>query len=353
MFLCKPEFLFILFFSIFVQSSAENYRIITDVSGRDLRLPVQVKRVYGVSPPVTNILMTIAPEVVIGLNFPLREEEKRYLPDFVQNLPVVGGWFGQGRTPNFEAVLAREPEVAIGWHRETDGYIEDKLTPFNIPFFHINLESLHDYPQAWQYLGRLLNKTERAEQLSVAASAYLSRAMDIAGIFKEQSPSVYYAEGLGGLQTECPDSVHIQPVVLMGGRLVHQCTTMTHAGMVTVSREKVLLYDPDIILVHQAAFFHELSENAVWQDLRAVRNKRFFLIPSSPFNWLDRPPSFMRLLGILWLCHVFYGQPDTQDLLAAIKDFYRLFLNWELSDADIAELLKNSLPEYRVQKGEN
>lgn len=318
-----------------------DYRVVVDASNRQIKLPPLLKRVYGASPPVTNILLTIAPEAVMGLNFAIREDEKRYLPIFVQELPVLGGWFGQGNTPNFEALLARNPEVVVNWRRE-ESFIEDKFAVFNIPVFHVNLDGLHDYPQAWLDLGRLFQKPERAEQLSVAAASYLSKAISIAKQFKN-SPSVYYAEGRDGLQTECPDSVHVQAVALMGGQLVHQCESTTHAGLVTVSKEKILLYNPDIILVHQLDFYQELSENIIWQDLSAVRNKRFYLIPSSPFNWLDRPPSFMRLLGALWLGYVFYHQPNEKELREEIDNFYRLFLNWELTSAEMADILKHSL----------
>ena len=64
-----------------------------------------------------------------------------------------------------------------------------------------------------------------------------------------------------------------------------------------------------------------------------------FLVPKVPFNWIDRPPSFMRLLGVRWLTHVLYNVPDAAQFKQEMKDFYMLFLHVNLTEEQINRIL--------------
>jgi iron complex transport system substrate-binding protein len=59
-----------------------------------------------------------------------------------------------------------------------------------------------------------------------------------------------------------------------------------------------------------------------------------------PFNWFDRPPSFMRLLGIHWMMHNLYPQTYPIDMVAETRHFYRLFLNVDLNEAAARKILQ-------------
>lgn len=101
-------FLFVLLgFGLVVQA-----RDIVDMFGKRVSIPDRVQRVYSASPPVTYMLYAIDPTVLAGLNFPVREWEKKYLRKEMQSLPVLGGWFGQGDTPNMETVLRQTPRLS-------------------------------------------------------------------------------------------------------------------------------------------------------------------------------------------------------------------------------------------------
>ena len=56
-------------------------------------------------------------------------------------------------------------------------------------------------------------------------------------------------------------------------------------------------------------------------------------------NWVDRPPSFMRALGIQWLANALYPKQFPLDLEAETRRFYRLFFGVDLSDAQLVALL--------------
>ena len=103
--------------------------------------------------------------------------------------------------------------------------------------------------------------------------------------------------------------------------------------------EQLLLYDPEVILVKEPTFFATIFTDPRWTNLRAVRDKRVYLIPCEPFNWFDRPPSFMRLLGIKWLLSLLHPDLYRVDMVAETHDFYKLFLGVDLSEIQTREVL--------------
>jgi iron complex transport system substrate-binding protein len=90
-------------------------REVVDMEGRRLTLPERLERVYVASPPENHLACAIDPDLMIGLNFPLRERDKKFLPPKLWQLPVIGGFFGLGHTPNLEVVLKAKPQLVICW----------------------------------------------------------------------------------------------------------------------------------------------------------------------------------------------------------------------------------------------
>jgi iron complex transport system substrate-binding protein len=60
-----------------------------------------------------------------------------------------------------------------------------------------------------------------------------------------------------------------------------------------------------------------------------------WFIPDLPLNWFDRPPSFMRFLGLQWLAHRLYPQRFSVDLHGESRRFYKQFLGVELDEAQL------------------
>ena len=159
----------------------------------------------------------------------------------------------------------------------------------------IDIDSLSDYPEAFVRLGRVLNREARAQALAGYARTTLSEMITLSeSIPAEKKVSVYYAEGLDGLSTECNLSEHAELINLAGGRNVHECRSRDAYGMEKISFEKLMLYDPDVILVMENLFYDRVFSDPLWRRLRAVRNKKVYLIPGQPFNWFD-PVSYTHL----------------------------------------------------------
>jgi iron complex transport system substrate-binding protein len=319
-------------------------RQITDMAGRRVEVPDTINRVYGTSPPATCMVYALDAGLMVGLNSPLNEADQDYLDPRLHRLPVVGGWFGQGRVSNLESLLQVHPDVIVAWMAgpsPINEKMEKALKPLQIPVVYVAQNSLSDYPAAFRFLGKLVNRASRGEALARDAERTLEEIARVrAAIPASERVSVYYAEGGDGLSTECDTSVHAQLIPLSGGVNVHRCADHTIYGMQKISMEQVLQYDPQVIVAHEPMFFAAVAQGSKWKNIRAVRDGRVYRIPRTPFNWFDRPPSFMRLLGAKWMLHRLYPGAYPVDLTAETRRFYKLYLNVTLDAAAARKMLQ-------------
>ena len=315
-------------------------REITDMAGRKVIVPDIIKTAYAPSPYGFAILYSVAPETLTGVMFPIRDEDKPYLLPCVRDLPVLG------RLSNTEAIVNADPDVLIVWgdknapvHRRSEAIL-DKL---DIPHVYVcvgDLADLADYPEAYAFLGRLFGKEEKTAKLA----AWCRQALDEAAatlqtIPQVRRPKVYYAEGKGGLATEYDDSLHVHLLRLAGDVNVHRGHTSSHMGLEPVTIDEVKAYDPGVIIAQDKDFMAAVQNDPNWQNIKAVRDKRVHRIPRVPFNWFDRPPSFMRILGLKWLMHCLYPETYKVDMIKEAQDFYSLFLGVNLSAEEAGQII--------------
>lgn len=203
-----------------------------------------------------------------------------------------------------------------------------------IPVVYTTFETLPEYSDAFLFLGKVLKREERAKTLARYGRDTLRDIRTrVNAIPSNRRPTVYYAEDMDGLATECTGSPHAELIELAGARNVARCTPRDQMGMETISLEKVIYYDPEVIIVKERTFYDKIFTDPGWKRIKAVKTKRVYLIPSLPFNWFDRPPSFMRYMGIQWLMGCLYPGEYRKDTVKEAQSFYRLFLGVNPTDA--------------------
>jgi iron complex transport system substrate-binding protein len=323
-------------------------REITDMAGRKVTIPDHIARVYSAQPYTSVALYVVAPDLVINLQpgcFPMGPAENRFLRPGTTGLPteLTNAVQGEHNPLSLENILALKPDFALakGGPTTDPSRLEQQFARINLPVVFVDLDGAAAYPAGIEFLGRLLGREERAAKLSAYATRVLAEVEKaVAAIPPAERVRVYYAESEDGLATESDGSFHTDPIRLAGGAIVHKGDLKTHFGMEKVSLEQVLLYNPDVIVALVPEFAEKVTQDARWQDIKAVKEKRVYTVPRTPFNWLDRPPSIMQIIGIPWLAQRFYPQRYTVDIRQETREFLRLFMGVEATDADLNEWLQ-------------
>lgn len=318
-------------------------REIVDMGGKKVEIPDVITKVFGTSPPSTYMIYTIDSSLIVGLNFNHargNNESSNMLDPRFMALPVVGGLQGGGNSMNRETLLSLHPDIVFLWNNDASSQLAQYLFESSkIPSIDVDLESVESLTKAYLFFGEVLGKEQRAKILSDYATKALEKTKEVVKTNAAKRPVVYYAEGADGLATECDQSFHYEAIKFAGGINPHLCTTKSGMGMEKVSLEQVILYNPDVIVAQEREFVEKVKSDARWNSIKAVREGKIFLVPKVPFNWIDRPPSFMRLLGVRWLTHIFYKTPNSEQFTQEMREFYKLFLNIELNDTQIKSIL--------------
>ena len=136
------------------QAEAPATRTFTDSLGREVELPAQIDRVAASGPLAQNVLLTIAPEKMVGLATKIADDQAKYLGSEYASLDVFGQIYGGKGDFNKEAVAAADPQVVIDVGEAKDGMKDDLDTlqdQIGIPVVHI-ASSLDSYDKAYTCL---------------------------------------------------------------------------------------------------------------------------------------------------------------------------------------------------------
>ncbi|ADK14775.1 MULTISPECIES: iron ABC transporter substrate-binding protein [Clostridium] len=326
------------------ESTKKNTIKIVDMTHRNVKVPADIKSVLSISPPATMLTYMLAPDKLMGWNLKMTG---KYIPDKYKKLPVVGGWYGTTKG-NYEKYMSLKPDLIIdeghnavqadAVKKDTE---EDQKNLGNIPVVGVtDTVTLANFPNYIRFVGKMLNESQQAEKLVAFYNKVINQAKSVAATIPDnQKVKVYYAEGSNGLQTAPAKSIHTQPIDICGGINVAQ-VALDKMGMVDVSPEQVLNWNPDVIIATDANFYKGIYSNPVWKGIKAVKNHKVYLVPSDPFNWYDRSPSVNIILGVPWTAKILY--PDkfqNMDLNSLIKEFYTDFYHYNLTDSDVNKLL--------------
>ena len=319
-------------------------REIKDMKGNRVTVSDNIRKVFSGSPPLTFMIYAVNPALLAGLNFPIADRDKPYLQKIMHTLPVLGGFFGQGNVANSEVILKVKPDLLLIWTQRNSilrNRNEEKLMgSLPIPHVYVFFENINDYEEAFLFMGKLFNMEERASILADYAKKTLAEIdKTVSSIPADQRPTVYYAEGKDGLNTDCDKSWHAELINIAGAKNVRRCNVIDSFGMERISMEQVMMYNPEVIIVQEESFHDRIYASPLWKDIKAVKTKRVYLVPRVPFNWFDRPPSFMRLIGIKWLMNNLYHSRYRVDIVKEAKYFYRLFLGIDKTTEEIRRVI--------------
>lgn len=316
---------------------------ITDMLGRSVTVPDKPTRVYAPSPYGAYALYAMDPTLLAGWIFDINKENYQFLHPSMKNLQTIGRVFGAGQNANLEVLLSKNPDLILMWKHSNEftQKEEEMLRVLNAPYIFALEENIMDYTKVFRFLGKALDREDRGNDLATYAEDLFQRVKEtLKSIPAEKRPRVYYAQGVDGLATECDDSIHVQLLKIAGDVNIHRCKTTSHKGFEKISMESVLQLDPQVILVQDKIFYEKAKNSPLWAKTDAIKNGRIYLIPQAPFNWLDRPPSFMRIMGLEWLMHTLYPNEYSLDLPSRTSEFYKLFMGVDLTQEQLDYILQ-------------
>lgn len=329
------------------QASSET-RIFVDSLGREVEVPVEITAIAPSGHTAQQVLLTMAPEKMVGLSEELSSDQLKYFDASMANLPVFGTAFGSKGSMNKEAVAAAAPQVIVDTGEATNGLTEDLdnlQAQLGIPVVFINTP-LDDYLTAYTMLGDLLGMEERGKLLGeYSENAYNEVAEVMAGIPETERVDMLYLMGDAGLNVLSKGSYQGAVIDLCANNLAVVDNPSSRSMGDEVSLEQIAVWNPELIVFGKGSIYDSVSENQAWKGIEAIDGGAYYEVPSSPYIWLNSPATINQIMGVQWLPRLLYPAEFETSLQDVTTEYYKLFYGYDLSQSEYDALVANAVPQ--------
>ncbi len=327
-------------------------RVITDMTGRKIRVPDPLTRVALFGGPTGQIAYILgARDQLCAVTSSLKGSEliSSFDPS-IKNLPGPRSTSGH---VNIEALLLSSAQLVIAG--TLDGSIVEKKTSIPVAYTESSMNhGLDLLKEEIRFYASVFGKEKRGEKyidyLEKTIDLVRSRTKDIPA---DKRKKVFNGYGPSHLVTLGGDTFMHERIVNAGcvdaaeGISTAGAKEGLHSGLSEMSLEKVLGWNPDILVIDSGTP-EEVYGDPRWKNVNAVRNRQVFKQPVGVFIW-DRPTAEAAVLYPLWLAKTAYPERFRDvDMMAEVKRFYRETMSFNLSDDQACSLLAG---KYQMKFG--
>ncbi|MFP4108374.1 MAG: iron ABC transporter substrate-binding protein [Desulfonatronovibrio sp.] len=283
---------------------AQNSKTITDSMNRELTIPAQVDRVICSNSGCLRLLTylqahdrIVAVDSIEVKGSPIDARPYAIANPQFRDYPIFGEFRGHD-SPELIAGLDPQPRVMFKTYAARSGGIDTLQDKINIPVIGLGYGNLthgrEELNENLRLMGKVLKVEDRAEEV-IAFFNDLQKDLEqrVADIPEDQRPSCYIG-GLGqrgphGFQSTEPSYA---PFEFLGAKNVAGILStpekrISHAN---ISKEQILIWDPEIIFVdistmrmdQKANAISQLKNDPAYQSLGAVRNGQIYGV--FPYN---------------------------------------------------------------------
>lgn len=329
-------------------SQTSETREFTDSLGRTVEVPAQIDKIAPSGFVAQQVLLAVAPDKMVGLGSEITDEQAQYLGSEYADLPIFGAAFGASDTLNKEAVAEAGAQILIDVGEPKDGMEEDLdnlQEQLGIPCVFIE-SSISTYDETYRTLGELLGVEDKGNEIA----DYCKRVYDetqavVDSIPEAERANVAYLVGDSGLNAIAQGSYQGQVVDMTANNVVVVDNPSGKGNGNEVSLEQLAVWDPELIVFQSEDMYNSVASDPAWSSLTAIASGNYYLVPDTPYTWLNNPPSVNQVLGMQWLPRICYPDAFDDDLQDVVAEYYKVFYNHDLTQAEYDELTAGATPK--------
>lgn len=316
---------------------------VDDQRGRTIELPRPAERIVAIPVPMASIIMAFdgSSRRIVGMHPSSRQSIqegflRRVFPEALSiNDDVTrGGMF----TPNLESILALRPDAVLQWTEPVDAIRALEGAGLTVVGLINSPPTQEIHERNLTIVGEVIGQRKRVAWL-IRTQQKMRRRIEeaVAGIPASERPRVLYLSRIRqGLRPAGRNTYQDFWIRLTGGTNV-----ATFAGMnMAVNLEQIVTWNPQVVFIgaFDDATPKDLMSNPALAGVAAVRNRRVYKLPHGGYRW--DPGSHESHLTWQWAVMLLHPERARFDLRGSMRDTYRFLYRYELTDADIDEILQ-------------
>ena len=266
------------------QSTKGEGIFIRDAAERSVEVRVPVKRLAVLTSDALEVIRALnAEDLVVGVNTGIGRDPL-FWPR-LKNKPNVGRW----NEPDYELIVALDPDIVIGYAQRPGRDMEKKLTPFGITVIRLDFYKIRTLLKEVEILGRILGRDNEALQLIEwyrQKLKLIQRQPD-----NQANPCRVYIESYSKYHTTGPGSGAHEMCVLAGGYNIASNFSIPYPE---ITPEWVLAKNPDVIIKAVAlsncyamtdpdplkSIRKKILARPAWNNINAVMQGRVYVMAS-------------------------------------------------------------------------
>lgn len=329
--------------SFFVKDNGDGTKVIKDVDGQEVTVPVTPERVANLWHANNQVILTLggAPKLSATTHYVTTIPWFRQVYPDITKVPAP---IAANNDLNMEALLATKPDVVlVSSEKQAEAVRQAGLTAVRVGFSDMN-----GLMQTVNLTAEVLG-TQGAYERAQKYNAYMQKNLKLIeerlkDLPDSERPKVMHIGSGTKVQNVSGSGIVIDEWIKIAGG---QNVAADQKGMKDVSMEQITAYAPEVIIIGgdaSAKGVQTIQSDAAWKDVPAVKNNKVIRNPYGTFNW-DRY-STEEALQVLWAAKTLHPQKFTDvDLVKETQEFYSTFFGYSLSADDAQRILAGDAPE--------
>lgn len=329
--------------SFFVKDNGDGTKVIKDVDGQEVTVPVTPERVANLWHANNQVILTLggAPKLSATTHYVTTIPWFRQVYPDITKVPAP---IAANNDLNMEALLATKPDVVlVSSEKQAEAVRQAGLTAVRVGFSDMN-----GLMQTVNLTAEVLG-TQGAYERAQKYNAYMQKNLKLIeerlkDLPDSERPKVMHIGSGTKVQNVSGSGIVIDEWINIAGG---QNVATGQKGMKDVSMEQITAYAPEVIIIGgdaSAKGVQTIQSDAAWKDVPAVKNNKVIRNPYGTFNW-DRY-STEEALQVLWAAKTLHPQKFTDvDMVKETQEFYSTFFGYSLSADDAQRILAGEAPE--------
>jgi len=263
---------------------------------------------------------------------------------------------------NIEELTGVSPDIVfIQAQTGRDSAMADKMKACGLTWIAVDFHNMDQQREVIEMIGKVIGAGKKADEYNryyIRCIEQVKNRIEVE-IPAEKRLRVYHST-VEPNRTSLRNSLSSDWINAAG---VINVTSQESAGLLNgndqAGMEQILLWNPDIILANEPGVADIIRKNPQWSPITAVKNDRVYQLPIGISRW-GHPGSLETPLAILWTAKTVYPEKFQHiDMQDELRQFYKNFFNYDLSDNMITQILsgkgmrlKKSGKKEKKEKGQ-
>ncbi len=328
--------------SFFVKDNGDGTKVIKDVDGKEVTVPVTAQRVANLWHANNQVLLTLGggPKLAATTNYVTTIPWFRQVYPDITKVPAP---VAANNDLNMEELIAAKPDVVlVSNEKQAEAVRNAGMTAVRVGFSDMN-----GLMQTVNLTAEVLG-TQGAYERAQKYNEYMKKNLKLIeerlkGLSDSERPKVLHLGSGTDVHKVSGTGIVIDEWIKIAGGTNAASSVK---GMKDASMEQITAFAPDVIIIGgdtSAKGVETIKSDAAWKDVPAVKNDKLIRNPYGTFNW-DRY-STEEALQLLWVAKTLHPDKFTDvDLVKETREFYSTFFGYQLSDDDAQRILAGNPP---------